>query len=151
MSSYYLHKALNPKSLNRIATETVKIARKVNAELIVVRGLSGILVAAAAGSEYGVPFAIVRKPGESTHASSGLEISYNDSDCSDDDKYANWIIVDDFISSGATMKAIFEEVENNARRIKGKCVGIVLYNGSNENSVWDRTESDSIPIYRIIL
>lgn len=81
---------------------------------------------------FDTPFAIVRKPDESTHSSWGLEV-HAPYDMDYVERYDDWIIVDDLISSGKTVTAIVEAVHKSPL-ISGKCVGIALYANDNSSS-----------------
>lgn len=140
----YLDDIYNLKTFKATAKRTIaklrqlRKSKKTRFEAIAFRGSSGAAMAFIAGLELGVPLIHVRKPKEDSHYS-GYEGIANP---------ATYVIIDDFISSGATVRAIRTGVtdfhkKHNAmgewdwakRRerpgkfasCQPKCVGIVLY------------------------
>src|SRR5690349_16317310 len=116
--SDYLDDALTPKRLDEIATATSKLVRKLNVDVLAVRGLSGTLVAAACAALYSIPFVVVRKDTESSH---GSEL-----EAPDRAEYKSWMILDDFIVSGKTVNTIAKAVDFRYGGPKG-CKGMALY------------------------
>lgn len=144
MATGYLRKAFDPVKVKKLAKETAAIAVKVGADVVVCRGLSGIIVATVVGAIYKIPFAVVRKDTESTHSSNSIEV-HNESVAA----YEDYIIVDDFIASGTTLREIENAIKNdNKWSIKGDCVGIVLYNDSNDY-MSRNINGHTAPIFRI--
>ena len=141
MASGYLKKAFDPVLLRRIALETYLVMQQVEAEVVIARGLSGIVVATAMGTLFNAPFAIVRKPDESTHSTNGsLEVHTDRVGSYSERIYDDYIIVDDLISTGATMKAIAAAAKSSST-IDGRCVGIALYgnqySGTSSKGTWE--------------
>ena len=146
MAAGYLKHAFDPKLTRRVALETCKVMQYVDADIVVVRGLSGSLIASAMSTLFGIPFAVVRKPGETSHSLAAIEIA------GDWPRYDNWIIVDDFIATGHTVEEIgraVKERKNDFGEIQGRCVGIVLY-GSRRRKYenWD-INGKQVQIYPI--
>lgn len=98
-------------------------------DAIAFTGTSGAAVAYPLSLTLGLPLICVRK--EKSHYSDTIE------GVTSSKKY---IIVDDFISSGETIKRIIREISNT--NSKSKPVGIILYNGTtsvnsfNKIPVW---------------
>lgn len=136
MAAGYLKKAFDPKTLKVIAKETYNIAIELDVDIIIVRGLSGVLVAAAIAAKYNMPFGVVRKPSEVSHSTSTLEWP-------DYGMYKTGLIVDDFIVSGATIQTIVDTVGRHTP--KTKLTGLVLYNAVNE----DRIRYAGMPIFKV--
>lgn len=111
---------LNPvfNELPEIAKYVAKIMDEVKADIVVGRGLSGSLVAAAVNALYGKKYAVVRKDDEN-HSSYEVESSGNDN------KHGDYIIVDDLICTGRTIKNIRDRVRDTYEF--GNLIGIVLY------------------------
>lgn len=84
---------------------------------IVCTGLSGILVGVPVAEQSDREFAIVRKPNESCNSSYKIE-GYT---------FTNYVIVDDFISGGETIRRVLEVM--NDTRPESNCLGILLYDG----------------------
>lgn len=143
MSSEYLRMAFDPGSLRKIVKETYKIAAELEAQVIVARGLSGVIVASAIGAMYDMPFAVVRKPLDSSHSTSPIEVHERWM------LYRRWIVVDDFIVSGSTLAAIHKATSESRIFTAGKCLGIVLYNSCGDYKSWDMGK-DKVPIYRVL-
>lgn len=130
MAASYMKQAFDTVLLRRIALETYRIMQEVDAEIVVARGLSGIVIVTSMAALFNTPFAIVRKANEQRHSTNLVEISG-----SEYQKYTNWIVVDDFISSGETMHEIAYAMERELTRddqayqayLCGVCKGIVLY------------------------
>lgn len=143
MASYYLNNVFNPFRLRRIAIEAEVIREREKAEIVVVRGLSGVLVATAMSTLFGTPFAVVRKDTESSHGEP-LELSDRLG------KFKNWIIVDDLISSGKTIEQIADRVRvyQCCWSISGKCKGIILYRDSRSGATWE-VLGKKVPIFCI--
>jgi adenine/guanine phosphoribosyltransferase-like PRPP-binding protein len=89
-------------------------------DTIVCTGISGVVFAPALAKKMGRKIAIVRKARDGTHSSNKVE-----ADCFDDE-FGNYIIVDDLISSGNTVKRITKAITKHTRG-KGRCVGVYLY------------------------
>jgi adenine/guanine phosphoribosyltransferase-like PRPP-binding protein len=155
MTASYLRKVFDPKQLRRIATETELIRKDVGADIVVARGLSGTLAATAMGTLFGTSFAIIRKSDENNN---GRSVEVVEDDHYDEDtntfitkKYKNWIIVDDLICSGGTIKAIAKAVANRPGIFTGKCKGIVLYNPEDGDDIsrHHRIEDGLVPVFQI--
>lgn len=128
MPSPHLKHVFDPESLRKIATETERLRVELGAGIMAVRGLSGTLVASAMNVMFGTPFAVARKPNELSHGSAvELVDYYYDSEGFHDRRYENWLIVDDLIASGRTVREIYREVAVRDNIIRGECKGIVLY------------------------
>jgi orotate phosphoribosyltransferase len=81
-------------------------------ETVVFRGFSGALFGPAVALALGKSFALVRKPDDSCHSLRLIE----------GEVIGPYIIVDDFVATGSTVKAIVNEVGDCT-----PCVGVVLY------------------------
>ena len=73
----------------------------------------------------GRDFAVVRKKGDSAHATQMVE-GYS---CN------KYVIIDDFIASGSTIARVMEEMK--AYTGDAECVGIVLYGSWSKREKWD--------------
>lgn len=149
MACDYLRKAFDPAKLRSIAKQTARLAKNLNADVVVARGLSGIVVATVVGAVHNIPFAIVRKPNEGSHSNEAIEISSPIDDAWQRPTHNNWLIVDDFIASGNTIREINKAINNEYYRFKGICVGIVLYNEPNSDSIEHMVGDVTAPIFRI--
>ena len=152
MSSQHLRKPFNPVQLRKIAAEMEHRRKDSGADVVVVRGLSGILLASAMSTLFDTPIAVVRKPNEQSH---GYEIEVVDEEELDDYRtqsktYGNWVIVDDLVASGTTVRSILEAVKRQNATFTGQCVGILLYNSDYESrDTWYYDSVRSIPMVQI--
>ena len=102
LSGHYARALWNSKLIDKAIAQTKLKLKKVKYDCFIGRGLSGIMAAHLAHA-LGKELVIVRKPKERNHVQ--LVEGFN--------SFKNGIIVDDFISSGNTMDAIFDEVDVN--------------------------------------
>jgi adenine/guanine phosphoribosyltransferase-like PRPP-binding protein len=118
----YLEYALYAHVQREIVDRCVEaIHQKINQrfEAIAFRGLSGALIAPAVAYKLGKPLLPVRK-GEDTHSSHYTEWGSD---------HRSFIILDDFISGGGTIRAILDSLEVDG----AECRGIVLWNSDGEH------------------
>lgn len=107
------------KAVHRITKTLARFPREVG---IVCTGLSGILIGVPAAEKTERQFAIVRKKGETSHACNEVE-GY---------KLAEYVIVDDFIDSGDTIRRIIDAMN---KRNESSCRAVLLYDYSNSSNV----------------
>jgi len=119
----YLLNSIDPKQRRHFASEAttqIKMLMKrhgLKFDAIAVRGVSGMLVDVSISDRLDIPLIVVRK-GETTHSSRYAEgIEHK--------RGLRYIIVDDCIDGGATVKAIHNTVAST--HVEAKCVGIYLY------------------------
>lgn len=106
----------------RIAVRIPKLLQRFGADAVVVTGKSGMSVAFAAMMLADLPLVVVRKRGENSHGSmvegvEGLVVR-------------KYIILDDFVSSGDTVRTIARDMEQNAHaydREVPQPVGVACY------------------------
>lgn len=106
------------------------IVKDLNADAIAFRGLSGALVAPLVARELNIGMIAIRKR-ENCHSYDYVEGCIHEAE--------NIIILDDLVSSGATIRAILEEMR--AIRTYVPVAGIVLYNDEYTN------EAAGLPCY----
>ena len=118
----------------RVSKKVLELKTKFHA--IAFRGTSGAAMAYPVSIATGIPLICIRKPTEDAHGD-----PVEGSTKFDVKKY---IIIDDFMSSGATVDAIIESINKHSNN-SVKCVGIVLYgNDYNSYNKWG-----DIPVTRI--
>lgn len=123
--AYHLNDALDPVVSKRVVKAVCKLLREMEAEkdltfdAIAVRGLSGLLVAPIVAMRLNKTLLCVRK-GESCHSSNVVE---------GDVAAKNYIVLDDFVSSGSTVREVIEAVATAAPL--ARCVGMVSYHQLN--------------------
>lgn len=126
--SPYLESAFNVKSF-RITINTAikaikKFEKKTPFEAIAFSGVSGAAIAFPLSYLLNKPLLCVRKSTEDTHSADLIE------GC---DNAPRYIIVDDFIASGETIRRIKKEIKN---RTKGELVGIYLFAMNKSDNTW---------------
>lgn len=113
----YLRTVLTPDTLRQSVMGVVRALRAVKGEFdaIAVRGVSGSTVGAAAAFVLGKPLVVVRKP-EQSHSRNYVEGLK---------RVGGYVIVDDFIDTGATVRKVVEEMGRH--RPGSSCRGVALY------------------------
>lgn len=139
IESGYLSYAFSPTNLPIIVNETVKFLRRQQNlknrqpfNAIVVRGVSGMLVGSPVAYRMKLPLVVVRKS-DGNHSGQSVEgFRYIE----------NYVVIDDFVASGDTIREIREKVGIFTNR-QAKMTGLVCYAGypsdsynSNSNE-WD--------------
>lgn len=100
--SYYVQDAFDPAKRTSTIDRVVNDLKLINFDTILVRGVSGLLVGPVVAYLLNKNIAVVRKDSESSHA--GCKVSGVVS--------GRCIILDDFISSGATVREIIKVFES---------------------------------------
>ena len=136
----YLSSYMRPATLGRAVDNLCRLAidKRLEFDTVVFRGVSGALVAPGVALKLGKLLAVCRKPTEKAHCSAGLETSYL--------PVHRYVIVDDFICSGSTIRAILEDVK--AREPSAVCVGVLLYADKPEDTYCDK--STFPPLYGVM-
>lgn len=146
------HKTVTPQNLMEIVDRTAaRIKEWIEAgnsiTHIVATGSSGQAVAWPVSYKLGIPVCIVRKPAEASH----------DGNVSGSGDLGDYIVIDDLISSGATIKRVQKEIGDQFERSRRwdnlvsdlinaatpRCKAIFLYSDEWND---DRTEFDTIPV-----
>ncbi len=109
-----LARVFDPEELYKTVKLCKKALRKVEFDSFVFRGTSGLVVGAPLALACKKPLGVIHKSGgHSRKGYKGLR------------KPGRYVIVDDFIESGATMRKILKDPVLKERG--GKCVAILLY------------------------
>jgi adenine/guanine phosphoribosyltransferase-like PRPP-binding protein len=120
-----MHNGYSPEAFQDDLSEVIEMARAkipIEYDTMIGTGLSGALVIPTLARALGKYWAIVRKPGESTHSWRTVE-----------GKIGNrWIFVDDMVASGKTRDRVIEAVENITSKEKyaTQYLGTFLYHES---------------------
>lgn len=114
IQSDYLQAVFDKKSLKNIVRKVSAEVRILKPDAIVCRGVSGISAAFPVGLRCSVPVVVVRKPTDNSHSHYRVEGMKG---------FKTYVIIDDFILTGATMKAIADAVRNSL------CLGVITYIG----------------------
>lgn len=132
--SDYLHKGLDAETRHAYVEYIAARLRKHKLDTLVFSGMSGALVAPAVADRLGTDLGFVRKDvGVPAHKGG----SHSMFEYEGPRYLGRWAIIDDFMSSGRTMRRIVEAVESRHLRPdddgmaeKDKLVAVVEYNGS---------------------
>ena len=112
LSSYHVHGSFDKKKRKEIVARVVKELRDVDFDALAVRGVSGLILAPIVAYLLDKYVIVVRKPSVNSHASESVESPIT---------AGKYVIFDDFVSSGATARAIKEEIDKNYPSLV--CVG----------------------------
>ncbi len=120
--SEYLHTELSVEGCRRVVTNSLKQLQPVadRFDALAVRGVSGLTIGPILAYEMGKGLIVVRK-GETRHSLCDVEGLLGPT--------VRYLIVDDFIASGATMREIQEQIGR-----RGRFVGYHLY--QRDKVVW---------------
>ncbi len=132
--------------IDRIADQMVALKKKNSFSGMAFRGQSGAALAYPLSARLNIPLICVRKTREISH---GLNVEGSSRNI------RRYIIIDDFIENGNTIKAIIKAIAKEEQwRSPGesntKCVGIILYTVAQEGE-WNRKfftyKKKKIPIH----
>jgi orotate phosphoribosyltransferase len=107
-----------PKEFGEVVDYAVYCLKDVPFDTLVFRGFSGAVVGPTVALKLGKRWALVRKPNDTAHSGRRLEGVVQ----------GRYVILDDFIDTGATILAIREAIAINCLNVE--CVGVVLYEQS---------------------
>lgn len=102
-------------------TKAVNKLKTVKFHTVVFRGFSGSIIGPTVALQLGKSWALVRKPNDSSHSVKTIEGALD----------GDYIIIDDFVSTGDTISDIVRNCKPN------KCVGVYFY-----DRVWLNNRSD---------
>lgn len=134
----YLQEVLNPHFLQELVEKIISKINNLNLSFkaIAFRGTSGALIAPIIAYKLNKNIICIRKLEERNHSGYRMEGVRGNFD---------YIIIDDLIDSGATIRAITQGVnDGNSHYGKANCVGIILY----RNKQLDKN-IDGINIYAV--
>ena len=119
-----------------------RLHKKLKFDAVAFSGSSGCAIAFYVASKYCIPLIYVRKAKEESHGSR-VECNYQGN-------IRKYLIVDDFISSGNTIKYIRKTIKQHAGRNRTECpepVGIFVYDPCYEEQDDAEESFDSLKIY----
>jgi len=147
--SSYLYDAFNVTIMRRMVSGLVKLIKESEIEYdsIACRGVSGLMIASPVALRLNKPLIVIRKGTSNCHSSIAVE-GYLSPDL-------RYIIIDDFISSGNTIKEIIKEIEDyyiERRKYweqggKPDCKGLFLYRPGdlpNYKTEWKKIRRNKI-------
>lgn len=136
-NTVYLHEAFDRRSRTSTINWVTRQLAHIDCDAIVFCGVSGALVAPTVAHLTGKSIIVVRKESELCHSS--MKIESSNTRCS------KYVIVDDFIATGTTVRFIIEQMLK-APFSKSKCVGIITYSSKGKWDEYGESELDGIPI-----
>jgi adenine/guanine phosphoribosyltransferase-like PRPP-binding protein len=129
----YLQHVFEPdlfqRSVNKTVTTAERIRKDTGYDTIVFSGMSGAAMAFMLAHWMNMPLLCVRKRNDSSHFVSQTR-KYLEGNAHDVRKY---LIVDDFISSGATVQYIMDTIRET--NVSAECVSLLMYAGYS-NREW---------------
>ena len=123
--------------IKRITKKVLLLKKTLKFHAIAFRGTSGAAMAYPISAATSIPLICVHKPVDKSHG--GLVEGSSKIDVK------KYIIIDDFIATGATIRAIIKEIDVRRGRYSVKCVGIILY-GDDYNTF---KKWQNIPITKV--
>lgn len=157
LSSDYLYDVYNDtdryKQLTyKVVANVERLQAKLKFDSIAFSGYSGCAMAYPVGMLTGIPLICVRKDKENSHAATLVEGGK-------DRDHQKYLIIDDFVSSGTTIKRIMDEIskrDESQRQVmqrKCKCVGVLLYTWTKEtaetyNTDWLKNKLE-VPLFGV--
>lgn len=98
----WLDNAIMPERRERTVDAAIDALSKVDFDTIAVSGVSGLLLGPILAYKLGKNLAVVRKTDDSTHSYCTIEGQWG----------SKYVIIDDFIASGATVRYIRDKLDN---------------------------------------
>lgn len=130
--------------IDKIADQMAALKKKKSFGAIAFRGTSGAALAYPLSAQLNIPIICVRKSNEQSH---GLSVEGTQRNI------RKYVIIDDFMESGKTIKAILKAIDKKkdwTKDGKAECVGIVLYTVAQRGE-WNHEfftyEKKKIPIH----
>jgi orotate phosphoribosyltransferase-like protein len=128
--------------LQYAAAHIGNLRKKLEFDALAFTGSSGACIAFTMSVALNIPIIYVRKEDEKAH---GQAI-----ECNSTRRIHKYLIVDDFIASGVTVKRIHAGIELDAKEKSLKaptCVGIYLYDSTGTDKFKIFNERTRVPIY----
>ena len=123
----YLKSVTTQKNWRKSITRLLKGIRESSLDFdsVVFAGMSGALVAPTIAGRLRKSILMVRKAGDQNHGGYRLEGNPDT---------RNYIIIDDLIASGDTIRHMMKTIKANDFTRDAKCVGIFLYNSQRNET-----------------
>jgi len=113
-SAGYLRNYLNPKKSKAKFKKAVEILKGLKFDSIAFRGVSGALIAPVLAHALNKNIIVVRKGNQNSHSYRTVEGNF---DCK------TYVIADDFVDTGRTVKTIKREIKKEAP--DAQCIGVL--------------------------
>lgn len=118
------------KSVDKTLTTAEQLKKSLGFDTIAFTGMSGAAMAFMLSHWMDVPLLCVRKRSDSSHYVNSFPPRYLEGNALDARKY---LIVDDFIASGASVKYMIDTIKE--QNYRAECVGMLLY-AAYSDSQW---------------
>lgn len=144
-TSGYLYKPFVPELREKVLNSCVDQLNQLSLafDAIAFSGMSGALIAPTLADLLGKELILVRKPSDNSHSYDTVQ-GFRDG--------VSYIVVDDFISTGKTVKYIIDTIANNGDFKHYSCKAIFCYARDQENSGAKRIANDMrLPLYGVYL
>lgn len=128
-----------PEVFASVVEYSVNGLREIQFDALVFRGFSGAVVGAAVAHVMQKPWILVRKPSDSSHSGCTVEGTTK----------GKFVIIDDFLSSGQTVRETIQVMGNRFMCPDAQCIGVFLYDRKwvERNMEWGNTNWDiGVPI-----
>lgn len=109
----------NNKTFGKTVREVVKSLKQLDFDYLIGTGLSGTCIIPTVALRLNKPFAIVRK--DASHGYFQIE------GIPKEDKQLSYLILDDFVSTGATVDTILTKMKAFTQRKDDICIGLFAY------------------------
>lgn len=129
--------------VNRVVKKIVVLKKKLRFQAIAFTGSSGAAIAYAVSAATGIPLIHVRAKGTKSHGDA-IEGS--------DKRVERYVILDDMIASGATVRRVYTNVQRLASRSWNtiECVGVLLYADNIERPTpFNITAGRNLPVFSV--
>lgn len=120
---------------------------------VVLHGKSGLSIGFATAMLMDLPIIVVRKDGENSHGSD-IE-SHGNREVRTDRPY-RWILLDDFIASGATLQRVARKFDRFLTRagVQSECVGVLQWQAGDMSiaacaKMWPAEEGKQVPAFSV--
>lgn len=118
-STLYSALGCSPAQFRSLCTKLAyfipSLLERLEAEVVVVRGTSGVSVAFGVYMLTDVPFVVARKSGENSHGGQISNVGERSRE------FSSYIILDDFVCSGRTVRGILDDLPD------AECRGVLTY------------------------
>lgn len=146
IKTLYLTPVFDPDMFHRTVSQTVTEAKRLkdkhNFDTIAFCGMSGAAMAFLLAHQLRLPLLCVRKKNESSHYRSQMPSTLMEGnlDCQ------RYLLLDDFISSGATVNYVVESIADELPN--AKCVAMLMYaaygDSTYRHSSWSLNDSINV-------
>lgn len=127
-----------------IAARLPTLMAELDAGTIVVTGKSGVSLGFAVAMLLDFPLVVVRKSGEASHGS--------DVEGPNGHIVGRYIVLDDFVQSGTTIRTIADKLSNRASTsglAPVECVGVLCYSGQYDSPRWLTVHGLNVPVAQL--